>query len=240
MKLNASHTIEQDEVERDPYDAFIVTKYACGEYIKNNVKVLKKEDIIIEDRYGKHKVIHTMLFDKFKGFYNFAMYCDDEIDMFTCKPLIHQGWAKTYADTHPKIWNSKWNSYEETRVRGIESMYREFLDEYKDFAKDDHYFYYRGLAFEGITNTYEYAEKKNEYLKMVEEVKKEEEARIEKERRNAIKAKIAESMNFNSSIGTKTTRTTTRAKKEPKVDISKINKALGLESCDDELNGNIF
>lgn len=225
-ELEANHTEEQNTKERDPENENNIVKYECGHYVKNNVKCLKKEDIVVTDVFtGEKRVIHAVLFDKFKGFYNCAIYCESEKHILTNDVVIHQGWSDSYTD---KVAKGNWGS---CRFRGIESMYREFIDDFKTMAKFNSFDYISDYG--GMTNTLDYQEQKDAYNKMVKKVKADEEKAKKKAELQSLEEKVRKDLGLNPV-----------QKSQPKatssVDISKINKALGIEDGDDDLNGNIF
>ena len=211
-ELDMNHTPEQNEFEYDKMNSNNVLKYGCGHYLNNNVKVLRKEDIVIENEFtGKTYVIHTLMFDKYKGYYNFAIYCDNEKNIFTGEQIVHQGWSSNYADRHFDRYHH--GEKLDARIRGIDSMYREFLDDFKGMVKFNRYNY--GHDWGGVDFTVEYQAEVDAYLKQLKVEEK-------MKKRKAIRGEKA------------------NKPKETKVDISKINKALGLENSDDDLNGDIF
>ena len=199
-ELEANHSEEQNKLEFDPDPAkhMHILKYGCGVYMQKNVKVIRKEDIRVETQEGKVEVIHTIMFDKYKGMYNMAVYCEADLDE-NGKVVVHQAWCDHYADRFIDGFNKNGNKVK-VRLAGMDTIYREFIDEFKDKVRFNDYCWY-GYTCHGVTNTTDLDERKQ---------------------------------------GGKVATKNTVAKKAKTVDISKIQKALGIQSSDDELAGDIF
>lgn len=134
-RLNAEHTDEQNEFEKDP-ESNLLIRYGCGHYLKNGVRILREEDIEIQCYNGTSTTIHAVLFDKYKGFYNAAIYCDADVDE-NGKPIVHQCWSYKYSYTEIQaytIYGKKLEGQTE-KAYGIEGLYRLFLDDYKEMAR---------------------------------------------------------------------------------------------------------
>ncbi len=195
-RLRAEHTEEQKQFDMD-VNLGVPIQYGSGTYLKNNVRILKRDDLEFT-KYGRKIGVHGILFDMYKGFYLAAVYVDGEYDE-NGKQVVHQAWDTRYAKMNPKG----------LQMDGIEARYRLFIDEIKKNINT-----HCDLKF--YTNPYNFS---NVQIK------------------GTSLTNIA-----NSAKASRSSRSakTTKVSKKNNVDISKINKALGLESSDDDLNGDIF
>ncbi|WP_027406336.1 hypothetical protein [Anaerovibrio sp. RM50] len=118
-RLRAERTEEQTKYDRDPATGEAI-HYGCGTYLKNNVRILKRDDLELVDPNGRDVGIHGILFDMYKGSFLAAVYVDGEYDR-NGKQIVHQAWSNVYANTGTIGM----------MIDGIESRYRLFIDEMK-------------------------------------------------------------------------------------------------------------
>lgn len=124
-ELEANHTAEQNSFFYDENDEThrIIIRFSCKKYLDANVKVIREEHISVECADGATRKVHAILFDKFHGFYSFAMYSEGNEDN------VIQVWNTQFADSSREFYNPITKKTSVTEREGIESKFRFLLDQ---------------------------------------------------------------------------------------------------------------
>ena len=123
-ELESAHTDEQKDFYYDPEDATkrTVIRFSCKKYLDASVKIIREEHIDVECEDGVTRKVHALLFDKFHGFYSFAMYSEGNEDN------VIQVWNTNFADNAREFYNPISKKTRVVENEGIESKFRFLLD----------------------------------------------------------------------------------------------------------------
>jgi len=180
-ELDSKHTKEQKEFyyEHEGKKRYLI-KFSCNSYLQAKVPILRQETIDVVGDDGENYKVHTIMWDKFHGFYSFAVYStlnDKNITQVWCT-----NYGKRYLER--KGYSDEFD--------GIDAKYRYVVEK---------------IVFDtkiGMEHTFD-------------------------ENGCVLSSKSSENR----------VRTIVKTQKNETVDISKIEKALGIEDAE-ELNGDIF
>ncbi len=132
-RLDLSHNeVNNDFVLSEDGESYIqFGGHAC---IENNVKVLKEETKVIENYKGA-VTVHSIMFDKFHGYYYCVIYATDDLDE-NGNQRVYQEWSKSYADKYISIPQIETDMYGYSKMvhkkfkswDGIDTLYRTIRD----------------------------------------------------------------------------------------------------------------
>lgn len=115
------------------------TKEKCyvNTFVHENILITKHEEIpIIIEPLKKETEIHTAIFEKYKGYYLCVFECNQtkRLEYNNSEKIgyntVYHGWSENYEDIVAK---------DGTIIKGIKSIYDDFLEEFKNMVKTNNY-----------------------------------------------------------------------------------------------------